>query len=819
MRKRCIGFYVATTVALTSLCSDASAQTHIHIPLIGSSESSPHYHAATKLQHELVQRIGGPWQINEYATAPAASGVVVLVHVDPSNLDPLTPPSATTSETAYRLKYDGLGAADPSIRVFSRSEQGALEGIHGLRLELMQLGYWVTDPSVTIDKTVNPAFERRGFMVLIEEHGYTAAQWRTLIDFHQLAGANTITVGLPGLYHDTPAFDGNGNEIPDPDNRERFESDVYAARQAMLHAQRVGLKFQINTSATMIDTPFFWENFEPAQVLYDAAGGEAVTGSAAVDPLGADPNHEGLSGGMGDVTHSLLYYAAAASLPKVNAMGADPDVGELEDHQEDFYASFEEADAVVLVTTEGATDFHKDVLQSPVAHFSNSFKHVGNQRLGNPSNQSEIVYWGWLHDLWYRGTLQDYDYSKHSGLTTFEMASPNNSYDAALIELTGHNGLLVPPGRAEWVQEVGYHYGNILYWSLTAATLGTSTPQELFDPLGELDTVSTQFDKTAFLYWSHVEPDPRNYLPRPATRATISDLRAAKRLDTRGRLVLGGWESRSAATGAMGYRFWKPWRRPLNDYIVLRLASDESFLGGPTDLEVDYVTNPMTPVDELQPLQYAILDDLARFLAGGMGDPSNPSSSGKKRFDAVQASLRMLDEAQQIFPDYALSPDMRVTLLAGSLGAFLTPNVVKWWEGPFTVALEDVHDDYNHLPDIQDYYHLLAFTYFVEKAALLHPGFVAQDVPPPTLLEPVGPPDPQDCTDVSTWLDDLDEYESLLAAYNEEQAGYSNWTDYQSAQLFIGRALEVAQQTELLEEYSATIGANLKIEGLALALR
>jgi hypothetical protein len=709
-------------IASLALIAPCLAQATIYHPPLSSLEMAnqiPLDEACKKLAAEISVAVG-PTGCDDLAVPSPALGVVV-------RFDPPSLPSSVKGD-GYHLWGDPLATyPDALYYVDAPTERGMIEGIHGLRLWLRNAGHVIggigdpaipqTDPDDPYGLIVNPAFERRGFMVLIDEHGYTGNEWKDLIDYHQLLGANTLTVGLPGLYLDTQADQGPADcENPTPAeqsalaNRERYEADMYAIVEAMRHCQKVGVKFQSITGANMMVQPFYWEHYKAERALYDKNGdpAPAVPGAAAADdPVGAEQSHDPLTFMNDDgAPHELLDYAGGASLPKLDGnTGSDPTQQDLKDVQKDYYRIFAEADAMLVVTAEGATDLHESFVTAPVAHVSDSFQFIRDQiadEVPTPADRPELLYWGWMHDFWHRVLLDDYDYSIHQGMTAFNSYASSGSYQAIYDHMNGHNTGPFPSNTpVEWVQEVGFFYFDMSFWALVVpmgfVANSLPVPYHLIDPLGSLDDFAGgSFDKTAYLYWNHKETDPRNYFPRPAIRSTIAEMRAALRKDTRSVLGLTvpgvGWESgKVPATGVMGYRFWQPQRRALNDYVVLRCASDETFL----DVGIDNLN-----LAGLEAAQDRIVDELALFLAGGAVDPA--------RYADVRESIDKLDDAQQLIHDSPTTEATRIGWLEQSLEAFLTNNTA-WWN----VTVGD---------ELKQYYQQLAFLVFIERAGFLGSG-------------------------------------------------------------------------------------------------
>jgi hypothetical protein len=281
-----------------------------------------------------------------------------------------------------------------------------------------------------------------------------------------------------------------------------------------------------------------------------------------------------------------------------------------------------------------------------------------------------------------------------------------------------------------------------------------STLRHLSDPLGEV-AATGKFAATAYLYWCHVEDKVRNYLPRPAAREMIADMRASLRLKTYGHPK---WDQDQnplpAATGLMGYRFYSPSRRWMSDFVVLRCASNQDYLMDPE--MVLSLPNPDAGDGdlnngEMEELRALVLGDLAAYLSDGRNNSDYASI-----YDSVEQLDRSRPHVLLQFLDSAVKWETPV--LGDSLDAMAG---VDWWDPAKHARLKD-------------YYLALAVTYYVERGAEL------------LKKETANPPAPEP---------------------GQESSAY------------ITSAWFVARQTELLEEYAAGRTAGGRLLDLVTALK
>jgi hypothetical protein len=640
---------IAGTLAAAFTLAGPTYGQFVQIP---TNYSTPLYNAAEKFVEDMhINETTGTWQILPL-DPPYPTGFGVYVSISSTfqslyNLDP----------TGYKFQVLP-GSSGDGIRILTPTEEGAIDGMHSLRLHYQSLGLNGNGkPEVprSMNKRVNPAFERRGFLVIPDEV-FSFEQWKDYIDSLRLLGANTLTVGLTTFYDD---------QDPKTHNS-KYEYEELAL--AMGYCQTAGVRFQLIVAPNAISDPLFWDEYLPEPGTYDGSGTFTSAGLGGGESIGAESDH-------GDDEHELLYFPPSASFADVVDADLDAD-------QTGIYTLFKDADAFVVMTTREAADYSPEVMANPLTNWIDKGFDQVQDMLVQQSSAADVAYWGWLHDLWFRWQLSDPDYmdSDHTGLATWETGSHDR---------IGTQG----PG-IEWIQEVGAHYSQLDFFAAIVAVVDSSTLDDLVDPLGRLDGLG--FDITAFLYWCHEESDGGNFLLRPAIRATITDLRAALRMKTDG--IPADWggalDAKEPATGVLGYRYGSILRRPLNDYVVLRCAGDDTFLD---------VDDPDINSTGLGALRDLIIPDLAKFIS--------PGAEGSA-LNAVTFSLSMLDDARKLF-----SPTDMMKL-EQSLQVFknlevMTPGLmgdVPWWEDT---------------PRLEDYYHLLAFALYAEQAAAATDGTVA----------------------------------------------------------------------------------------------
>lgn len=742
---------VAGSLALWLGSAAVAQQTQFYVYL-PSGSGTPLVEAATKLADELEAIYGASWDYS-IGGSPSSGETAVVVTVNTAYAFPSPAPHTALKADAYHLSGEVATGFAP-ITVGARTAAGALAGLHGLRLYLRQHNYLQVNPA-DIGEFVNPAFVRRGFLVL-PPRGFSATQWRDLIDYHQLLGANTITITPTWVY-----------DAADP-RTQRLKGDQEAVVAALAHCKQVGVKCVIGTGANLVDPSFFWDRYEPACEFYDRAAtvGAYAQGGGNGTPqvnLGA----ESVQDPGANYEHTLPHYGVATSLNKLAQAG---ETSLLDAHQATTFADFVTADAWLIGITESATDYSAGVLGDPVQEVINDgFMRVSARienaetqasQMGLPSGNADLVYWGWLHDVWNRNYLDDPKYTTYPAWGAWDEVDTTGSYQAIQVQIGDHQSMQGLTGAAEWVQETGAFYAvleihnNVLAGvrdplATTPATyfapdfgLDIANQPELYalvDPLGFLDKEGLPFEATAFLYWNHVEIRPRNRVLRPAIRSTVADMRAALRRETflaRGGRKIADWSHPGVpASGIMGYRFLYPETRPLNDYVVLRCASDDRLLGFDEENSNDVLDLTVSDVTQAK-----ITEDIARFLVKGLSS-----------WNLVSDSIGHLDDAQSLFDAPALPAPGVVTrsdknaILESGL-AVLDPGA-PWWDA----SNNPVSEEY------EEYYHLLAFLFFAEKAAELK----SQD-----------PPDP-------------------------------------SASRFEKAALEVARQTRLLGNYSTGEGGSV----------
>jgi hypothetical protein len=664
--------YTAIVGALAAAFT-LTGPTYGQIVQIPTNYSTPLYEAALKFVEDMhVNETMGTWQILPTDNPSTGYGVYVSISSAYGTQHSLDP-------TGY--KFEILpGSGGDGIQILTPTEEGAVDAMHSLRLHYQSLGLNGNGkPEVPprMNKSINPAFVRRGFMAL-PGRTLTIDEWKEYVDYHRLLGANTLTVPS-ALFDQTD------------DRTARFEFGMNEVALLQEHCKDIGVKFQLLSSGNLWHAPYYWDHYRAEPGFYDMSAATPFASddtSWVADPLGAEANH-------GTHTyHESLYYPPAASLSRVSAAGK---AGELQTLQDTFYETFEDADSFVLVTTEANSDYGELIMVDPILNWVHAqFDWVQARR---KKMTSDVIYWAWLHDIWIRSQLFDPNYGAHSispyTLDTFETLS----VPAAVSQL------LENTGSAEWIQETGAYYEILQPYKKIVNTTTDQLkfvlediPDSFKDPLGELDQQGV--DITAFLYWCHVETDIRNYNIRPAIRSVLVELRAALRK----RLYVGYDEvamkdiylpeffggptdMKEPATGVMGYRFGTLERRPLNDYVLLRCASDRSYLG------LDKQTIDETELDELRD---DVIVDMAKFIAYGKTSIHT----------AVKDSITKLDDARKLGEN---NPDPQ--LLADSLEDL---SAVAWW-GDAACGSAPCYNT----PRLQDYYHLLAFAVFTERAASL----------------------------------------------------------------------------------------------------
>jgi hypothetical protein len=287
---------------------------------------------------------------------------------------------------------------------------GAIDGVHGLRLELMLSGY--DFGIVPFDHFVTPAFERRGFQVLNFEQ-WTKEQWKDYINEHQLWGANTLTVNPPAVYFDP-------TEDPDSIETARLQAEFDVLVDVMEHCQKIGVKFQVNTGANLIDPSFHWQSLQLEQCHFETTlSGLPPTNCGMNATTFVAEDNDGVE------FHRLPEPLNGASLSKV---GAGPHLTLLNDGQRELYKRFSDVDAFVVGTNEGASDFGAVPVGNPSVKILNDHLMRVDQRILNGHTLAGTgsvpgsIYYGWLSDLWFRRFLNDPEYEKpeHSSFLTFQ---------------------------------------------------------------------------------------------------------------------------------------------------------------------------------------------------------------------------------------------------------------------------------------------------------------------------------------------------------------------------------------------------------------
>lgn len=344
---------------------------------IPAGSSAPVVHAAEALATDMG------W-VPSSAVVTSGGGEVQVV-VDPS---------LVAGAQDFELK----GTGTPPLLVRAKTEEGAVNGVHGLRLRLMSAGVTSAPGSFPVAATVAPSLARRGMMVAPYNFGgqqdmaglgtdtWSLEEWKDYVDFLRLLNANVLEV-FPIRMH-TPA---------------RPETWMEEARYAIWkdvlnYCHQVGMEFHL-------------------VLLLNQAPGDALWDHPALEVQDNE--------------------AWSKTCVNIHASGAPAQLAAWQQHT---YNEFKDADAFVYMWNDGgAADYSPTTLSNPVGTIT-TLLNFAQARLNQAGSSARTIFWGWLMEPWYPifipGQIPNYP-----ALGSF--------YTDALSTL---------PTTMEWLQETDRHY-------------------------------------------------------------------------------------------------------------------------------------------------------------------------------------------------------------------------------------------------------------------------------------------------------------------------------------------------------------------------